>query len=375
LETESDAGGWRPRGAAHRQPRTGLHVLLVGVAVVAAGALFMALVAVAVLDGLLQAGAACDSTAGVSLPLGEGAVVAATVYAGTGTGAYGVELAGHYAFAELGLWSEGDTDRGHADRIGVALGLGHALAPFSQLEVRAPNGRSVVAEKLDVGMGGPPIEGHQRAIDLWTSTREALALPPDWSGLVRVEPAPSAVIGAEAYGGQGVADSSEGLAPGCARGAAPSSGTGQRIVEIARSQLGTGEDPPGSNCTVYGPCEPWCALFTTWVWRKAGIDIPTLGFSGAIYEWAVRHAHVYPPATTPQPGWAALFGSGPADPSTSLHVAIVESVLPRGQITLINGNFADAVMRTGPCQPARAELAGVGGCEEPAPIYGYAAPE
>jgi CHAP domain len=375
LETGSDAGGWRGGAAARGRSRTGPYILLGGVAVVAGVALFMALVVVAMLGGVLEAGAACESAPAASLPLGGGAVVAATVYEGGGAGAYGVDLAGHYAFAELGLWSEGDTDPAHADRIGVALGLGQALAPFSLLEIRAPNGRAVVAEKLDVGMGGPPIDGHRRAIDLWTSTREALDLPPDWSGLVRVEPAPSGVIGMEAAGREEVGDSSDGFAQECSGDAVQNPGTGRRIVAIARSQLGTAEHPMGSNCTVYGPCEPWCALFTTWVWRRAGIDIPALPFSGAIYEWAARRQQVYPPAARPQPGWAALFGSGPADPSTSLHVAIVESVLPGGQITLINGNFADAVMRTGPCQPARAELAGVGGCEEPAPIYGYAAPE
>jgi hypothetical protein len=151
--------------------------------------------------------------------------------------------------------------------------------------------------------------------------------------------------------------------------------TGARIVQIARGELGVGEHPPASNCTLYGPCEPWCALFTTWVWRRAGVKIPSLGFSGAIYGWAAGHTSVHSPSSRPQPGWAALFGSGPADAATSLHVGIVESVLPNGEITLINGNFADSVMRTGPCEPARAQLAGSDGCEEPGPLYGYAAPE
>jgi hypothetical protein len=307
--------------------------------------------------------------------------VAATVYSGSGPGAYGTGLDGHYAFAELGLWSEADGDRAHADRLGIALGLGHALAPFTQLAIRAPNGRSVVAEKLDVGMGGQPVDGHRRAIDLWTATREALELPPDWSGLVRIEPGPSGMVGTETYTPVQASELPTGRPSGtappaeCAFGADLSSGPGQRIVEIARSQLGTSEHPPGSNCTIYGPCEPWCALFTTWVWRRAGIAIPAQAFSGAVYEWAAQHAHVYPPTVRPQPGWAVLFGTGPADPTTSSHVAIVESVLADGQITFINGNFADSVMRTGPCQAAQAQLAGAGGCEEPGSIYGYAAPD
>ena len=144
---------------------------------------------------------------------------------------------------------------------------------------------------------------------------------------------------------------------------------------MARSQLGAREQPPGSNCTVYGPCEPWCAALATWVWRRAGIEIPSLGFSGAIYSWAQGHTHVYPAGATPRPGWAALFGSGPASAATSLHVGIVENVLPHDEITLINGNFADSVMRTGPCHPADAQRFGAGGCEEPGPIYAYASPD
>jgi hypothetical protein len=146
-------------------------------------------------------------------------------------------------------------------------------------------------------------------------------------------------------------------------------------VAIARGQLGTGEQPPGSGCTVYGPCEEWCALFTTWVWRRAGIPIPSLAFSGAIYSWAAQHTHAYAPNVTPRPGWAALFGSGPGNPASSQHVAIVEAVLPNGEVEFINGNFAGTVARTGPCLPSRAQLAGAGGCQEPAPIYGYAAPD
>lgn len=350
----------------------GLYVCIGLLAASAATAALLLLTITAITGGLLAADAACESGAEGALPLGTGTLLAATVYSGSGPGAYGAGLAGHYAFAELGLWSEDDTDRGHADRIGTALGLAGPLAPFTQLEIRAPNGHAVLAEKRDIGMGGPPIDGHQRAIDLWTSTREALGLSADWSGLVRVEVPRGGALDGEAP----VSAATEPhAAPGvCGSGAVPASEAGQRIVEIARAQLGTGEAPPGSNCTPYGPCEPWCALFTTWVWRRAGIDIPSLGFSGAVYEWAAQRARVHPASSTPQPGWAALFGAGPANTSSSLHVAIVENVLPDGEITLINGNFADSVMRTGPCRPKDAQIGGTGGCEEPGPIYGYAAP-
>jgi hypothetical protein len=363
--------------AGERRPtRIALFAVIAALCAIGITLALIALTIAAMMGGLLQIAAGCESGAGLALPESGGTVVAATVYADSGPGAYGGALAGHYAYAELGLWSEADTDRAHADRIGVALGLGRALAPYTRLEIRAPSGRAVVGEKRDVGMGGPPVDGHERAIDLWTSTRRALGLPADWSGLVRIGVPSSGVLETEARLPAREGDPAV-VAPGdgCAAGTVGSSENGERIVQIARSQLGVGEHPPGSNCTVYGPCEAWCALFTTWVWRHAGVKIPSLGFSGAIYEWAARHTSVHPPSSRPQPGWAALFGSGPADPATSLHVGIVESVLPDGEITLINGNFADSVLRTGPCQPARAQLAGAHGCEEPAALYGYATPE
>lgn len=49
-----------------------------------------------------------------------------------------------------------------------------------------------------------------------------------------------------------------------------------KIIKLARSQLGVKEDPPGSNwgpeIKKYGGHAgwKWCALFVTWVWRKAG---------------------------------------------------------------------------------------------------------
>jgi CHAP domain len=364
------------RRAAHTARRRGPSVLACGLAALGAlglTAAFLALTGISLIGALLAAGASCESGSEVTLPASDGTIVAATVYSGSGAGAYGAGLEGHYAFAELGLWSEEDTDRAHANRIGAALGLGGALAPYTRLEIQAPNGRVVVAEKRDIGMGGPPIDGHQRAIDLWTSTRVALGLPADWSGLVRVRvPADGSLATETAPPGTGLGPASSAA---CALGSVPGSEAAPRIVRVAQSQLGVRERPPGSNCTSYGPCEPWCALFVTWVWRRAGIPVPSLAFSGAIYAWAQRHGHVYSAGVVPRPGWAALFGSGPANPATSVHVGIVESVLPNDEITLINGNFDDSVMRTGPCHPADAPLPGARGCEEPGPVYAYAAPD
>jgi hypothetical protein len=159
--------------------------------------------------------------------------------------------------------------------------------------------------------------------------------------------------------------------PSCGGSSVLSGGaSGSAIVRVARSQLGVTENPIGSNCTRFGPCEEWCALFVAWVWQHAGIRMAggtsPFAYSGSFYGWVKEHGgRVLPPGATPSPGDAVLYGWGP---TASEHVGIVESVLG-GEITTIDGNFDDRVARVGPFPPALAVVDG-----EPAPIYAYAEP-
>jgi CHAP domain-containing protein len=151
----------------------------------------------------------------------------------------------------------------------------------------------------------------------------------------------------------------------------PEAASSSQIVRIAESQLGQGEQPPGSNCTIYGPCEEWCSLFAAWVWQHAGVPLSgstaLYGYSGSLYTWTRKHGGKVLPATaTPAPGDAVFYGTGP---NASAHVGIVKRVYPDGQITTIEGNYANRVTLLGPFQPAHATSAG-----ETAPIYGYAQP-
>jgi hypothetical protein len=151
----------------------------------------------------------------------------------------------------------------------------------------------------------------------------------------------------------------------------PEAASGSQIVRVAESQVGQDEYPPGSNCTIYGPCEEWCSLFAAWVWQHAGVPLPgstaAYGYSGSLYTWAKEHGGKVLPATArPSPGDAVFYGSGP---SSSTHVAIVQSVRTDGQITTIEGNYANKVSRVGPFKPSAAASAGEAG-----PIYGYAQP-
>jgi len=52
----------------------------------------------------------------------------------------------------------------------------------------------------------------------------------------------------------------------------------QAIINIAASQLGTKESPPGSNKTKYGEWYgengvKWCAIFVSWVFNEAGCPL------------------------------------------------------------------------------------------------------
>jgi hypothetical protein len=148
------------------------------------------------------------------------------------------------------------------------------------------------------------------------------------------------------------------------------SASGGAIVRIARSQLGEGEFPPASNCTKYGPCEEWCALFVAWVWQHAGVEMAggtaPYAYSGTFFGWVKEHGgRDLPRTATPSPGDAVMFGYGVNDMD---HVGIVESVFG-DEIVTIDGNFGDHVSRVGPFSPALAELEG-----EPAPIFAYAEP-
>lgn len=104
---------------------------------------------------------------------GPGKIVGASTYhpdAVTGTvGAAGESLIGRMAYAELGMGKNlGGLPFGHKLKISRA-------------------GQSVIGEKLDIGAGGGDVQGYRRDIDLWHETANAIGLPDDWLGLVRVQ--------------------------------------------------------------------------------------------------------------------------------------------------------------------------------------------
>ncbi len=150
-----------------------------------------------------EAGAQC----GVSLTVG------ATEYGGPGdpssgtVGASGVSLlAQPDSYAELG---------GTSFETATALG---GLPYGTPLQITVGR-RSVIAYKQDIGLGGGPIDGHPRSIDLWWQLASSLGIPYEhgrWSGTVRIASVSADCLGA---GGAG-AGQSAGAGAGAGAGAA-----------------------------------------------------------------------------------------------------------------------------------------------------------
>jgi cell wall-associated NlpC family hydrolase len=140
-----------------------------------------------------QCGAAPGGAASVVLgPPGSGETVGATEYGGPGdlssgvTGASGANLLTHPdSYAELG---------GTTFTTAAAMGGLPYMTPL-----RISWGRhSAIAYKRDFGLGGGPVAGRLRVIDLWWQFAGALGIPYErgrWSGPVRVTRTPAAGAG------------------------------------------------------------------------------------------------------------------------------------------------------------------------------------
>jgi hypothetical protein len=105
----------------------------------------------------------------------------------------------------------------------------------------------------------------------------------------------------------------------------------ERIVAVARSQVGYRTDPASSYCNKFSAywnagtadcpsgetAEEWCADFAAWAWQRAGVQI-SYGYSpdeinGAavsFYEWAVANGQWHPAGSgyVAQPGDVAVYG-------------------------------------------------------------------
>ena len=133
---------------------------------------------------------------------------------------------------------------------------------------------------------------------------------------------------------------------------APTS-AGQAIVNLVSKEVGVKEQPAGSNdspriaqfrqATAGSGVGPWCAYFTSWAAREAGVP---LGDSGQgfgrvddVYAWAQKAGKAIPNTgadVKPQPGDLIVWDE---------HIGVVESVGADGTINTIEGNSSDQVAR------------------------------
>jgi hypothetical protein len=124
-------------------------------------------------------------------------------------------------------------------------------------------------------------------------------------------------------------------------------GAGLSALQVAETQVGVNEQPPGSNdgpqiaqyrTATQGAYAgaPWCAYFVSWCAREAGTPLGAqgqgLGSVSEITDWARSTGRL---TSTPAPGELILFGTE--------HVGIVKSVNADGSLTTVEGNASNGV--------------------------------
>jgi hypothetical protein len=167
-------------------------------------------------------------------------------------------------------------------------------------------------------------------------------------------PVAAPVTGSSAFGAQlaaaGIPLGTTATAGTATTATAPTN-AGQAILNAVRNEVGVAEQPPGSNdspriaqyrqATAGSGVGPWCAYFTSWAARQAGVPLGDggqgFGRVDDVYAWAQRTGKAIPAGQgAPQPGDLIVWDE---------HIGVVESVDPGGAIHTIEGNSSDQVSR------------------------------
>src|SRR3954451_6327748 len=131
----------------------------------------------------------------------------------------------------------------------------------------------------------------------------------------------------------------------------PASSAGQAIVNLVSQEVGVKEQPPGSNdspriaqfrqATAGSGVGPWCAYFTSWAAREAGVPLGDQGQGFGrvddVYAWAQKSGKAIPNTggeVKPQPGDLIVWDE---------HIGVVDHVDTDGTIHTIEGNSSDQV--------------------------------
>jgi hypothetical protein len=130
--------------------------------------------------------------------------------------------------------------------------------------------------------------------------------------------------------------------------------SGKRVLEIATSQIGVKEHPPGSNSCVFnswfyghdvhdgdkpGAKYPWCLVFCSWCYDQAGVNLGVVDYKkgAAGTNYAISHLIKWGRlVTVPAPGDIVIYdwnGDGRFE-----HAGIFEKDLGQGLFSAIEGN-------------------------------------
>lgn len=121
---------------------------------------------------------------------------------------------------------------------------------------------------------------------------------------------------------------------------------GDDIVNLALEEVGYCENPPKSNKTKYGEWfgldgVPWCGIFVSWVYHKAGFPLGNIGFSKGFAgtQTALKHfQETGEIVEIPVPGDIVLFDwQGDNTPD---HTGIYVDGYGTGQLKTVEGNTA-----------------------------------
>ena len=124
-------------------------------------------------------------------------------------------------------------------------------------------------------------------------------------------------------------------------------GTAERVLGIARAELGVKESPANSNRvkyndwyygrTVQGDSYPWCMVFVQWCFKQAGVSLPARTASCGALMRAAQKAGCWVTKDF-LPGDVVIYDF-PGGAATD-HTGIVESVSKTG-VTAIEGNTSE----------------------------------
>lgn len=124
--------------------------------------------------------------------------------------------------------------------------------------------------------------------------------------------------------------------------------TAEKVLAIARAELGTKESPAGSNNVKYntwfygrevsGAAFPWCMAFVQWVFVQAGVPLPLKTASCGVLMTAAKEYGQWVTKDY-RPGDVVIYDfPGGADTD---HTGIIESVTASG-VVAIEGNTSQA---------------------------------